>query len=207
MPPSVPISMLLNTDEAEFPNENSLQVDVRHHISSISDLLSRPSGSLRAPPHIEENLLEVINYFSLDDYPTERSQVHLAPLIRQPVLDGPSGNSLPVSAPPSNTQHNIKLNRKTTLSTLYTYEDSNVYVEYPDTNPNHPVGYLFRCDPCDWQNPIRNFAYSLGKPAGQSKIGEEVFSDLLVDKDGNRVPCVESHFTCIYSFTGILNFL
>ena len=33
-----------------------------------------------------------------------------------------------------------------------------MYVEYPDTNPNHPVGYLFRCDPHNWQNPIRNFA-------------------------------------------------
>ena len=200
MPPSVPISALLNTDlepEPESPNANALQVDVRHHITSVSNFLSRPS--LRAPPHIAEQLLDVINYFSSDvsDYsgPTERSEVHIPSLTRQPL-------SLPLS--PSKTQHNIKLNHKTMLSTLHTYEDSNVYVEYPDTNPYHPVGYLFRSDPCDWQNPIRNFTYSLGKPAGQSKLGKEVFSDLLVGRDGICVLCVESHFTCIYSF--IFNF-
>ena len=190
MPPSVPISALLNTDmEPESPQS---QVDVRHHIASVSDLLSRPS--LCAPPHIAEYLLDVVNYFSSDNYPTECSthtpQVHIPLLtsIRQPPPLGPS-----------NTQYNIKLNRKTTLSTMYVYEDSKVYVEYPDTHPNHPVGYLFRCDPRDWQNPIHNFAYSLGKLAGQSKVGEEVFSDLLVGRNRNRVPCVESHFTCNYT--------
>ena len=130
---SVPISELLNTD-MEFESPQS-QVDVRHHIASISDLLLRPS--LCAPPHIAEYLLDVVNYFSSDNYPTERSthtpQVHIPLLtsIRQPPLLGPL-----------NTQYNIKLNRKTTLSTLYVYKDSNVYVEYPDTHPNHPVGYL-----------------------------------------------------------------
>lgn len=188
MPPSVPISVLLNPDlESESPNANSLQVDVRSHITSVSSLLSRPS--LCAPPHIAEHLLNVINYFaSVDDYPidSERSSGNSA---------SPLVNS--ASPLPSNTQHNIKLNRITTLSTLYTYEDSNVYVEYPDTNPIYPVGYLFRRDPRNWQNPLQNFAYSLGKPAGQTKIGEEVTLELLVSKDGKRVPCVESHFTCM----------
>lgn len=199
------ISALLDTDmEPESPRANSLQVDVRHHINSVSHLLSRPS--LHAPPHIAEHLLDVINYFSLpaDDYPMECSQVHIPPLIRQPHLLGPSlaGDSLSASeseSPPNTTRHNIKLNRITTLSTLYTYEDSNAYVEYPDTNTNHPVGYLFRRDPHDWQNPTRNFAYSLGKPAGQTKMGEEVNLELLISKDGKRVPCVESHFTCTYT--------
>lgn len=195
MPLLVPISVLLNTGaEHELPRENSLQVDVQHHVASLSDLLSRPS--LRAPPHIAEHLLDVINYFRSDVYPTERSQVHIPPLIRQPLPGqalGPSGNSVS----PPNIQHNIKLNCKTTISTLYTYEDSNVYVEYPDTNPNHPVGYLFRFDPHDWQNPTWNFAYSLGKPGGQTKGGH---SDLLVGRDGKPVPCVESHFTCTYNF-------
>ena len=185
---------LMPPSDLELETTNA---DVRHLISSVSDLLSRPSGSLCAPPHIAESLLEVIDYFSLVDYPTEHSQLHI-PLPLCPPL---AGNS----ASPLNVQHNIKLNRKTTLSTLYTYEDSNAYIEYPDTNTDYPIGYLFRYDPCDWRNPTHNFAYSLGKPAGQSKAGQEVFLDLLVGKDGNCVPCVESHFTCIYSF--ILIFL
>ena len=67
---SVPVSMLLNTDlpvEPELPNT----IDVWHLITSVSELLSCPS--LRAPPHIAEHLLDVVNYFSSDDYPIERS--------------------------------------------------------------------------------------------------------------------------------------
>ena len=193
---SVPVSMLLNTDlpvESELPNT----IDVRHLITSVSELLSCPS--LRAPPHIAEHLLDVVNYFISDDYPIERSthtQTDIPPQKRQPLPLDPSENS----ASPSNTQYNIKLNRKTILSTLYTYDHNNVYIEYPDTDPNHPVGYLFCCNPYDWQNPIRTFAYSLRKLAGQSKVGGEVFSDLLEGKDGNCVPCVESHFTYNYTF-------
>jgi hypothetical protein len=197
MPPSVPISALLNThpEPGSRRGLNPLQVDVRQHITTVSAFLSRPS--LCAPPHIAEYLLHVINYFSLDNQPRESFQAHIPSLmIQQSHPFGPSGNHASLTTLP-NIRHNIKLNRVTTLSTLYTYEDSNVYVEYPDTNPNHPVGYLFRCDPRNWQNPIRNFAYSLGKPSGQTKMGEEVKCELLITEDGRHVPCVESHFTCM----------
>ncbi|KAJ7284770.1 hypothetical protein C8J57DRAFT_1217153 [Mycena rebaudengoi] len=51
-------------------------------------------------------------------------------------------------------------------------------------------------DPDNWLNPSPNFAYSMGKPSGQSLTGKEVYSSLLVDTSGKQVPCVRSHSTC-----------
>ena len=67
-----------------------------------------------------------------------------------------------------------------TLSTLYTFENIDAYVEYPETNADRPVSYLFRCNPNNWNNPAHNFVYSLGKPSGQTKKGAEVECSLLV---------------------------
>ncbi|KAJ7437910.1 hypothetical protein B0H11DRAFT_1884881 [Mycena galericulata] len=47
----------------------------------------------------------------------------------------------------------------------------------------------------DWLNPVRNFAYSQGEPRG-STGRKGVFCDLLVNSDGEKVPCKESHSTC-----------
>jgi hypothetical protein len=99
-------------------------------------------------------------------------------------------------------RQNVYTSSKTTLSILYTYEDVNAWVEYPETSPtsDRPIGYLFRRDPCDWENPVRNFAYSLGKPSGQTKRGLEREHLLLVDQHGRKVPRVVSHLTCTVLF-------
>ena len=94
-------------------------------------------------------------------------------------------------------RRNVYTSSKTTLSVLYTYEDVNAWVEYPETSPDRPVGYLFRRDPHNWENPVRNFAYSLGKPSGQMERGQEREHPLLVDQHGNKVPCVVNHLTCM----------
>jgi hypothetical protein len=94
-------------------------------------------------------------------------------------------------------RRNVYTSSKTTLSVLYTYEDVNTWVEYPETSPDQPVGYLFRRDPCNWENPVRNFAYSLGKPSGQTTRGQERKHPLLVDQQGSEVPCVVNHLTCM----------
>jgi len=107
--------------------------------------------------------------------------------VQQPIADSP---------PTIQVRRNVYTNPKTTLSVLYTYEDPNAWVEYPETNLDRPVGYLFRRDPCNWENPVRNFTYSLGKPSGQTRKGEEVHHPLLVDKDGNKVSCAVTHLTC-----------
>jgi hypothetical protein len=92
---------------------------------------------------------------------------------------------------------NVYTSSKTTLSVLYTYEDVNAWVEYPETSPDQPIGYLFCRDPRNWENPVRNFAYSLGKPSGQTEQGQERKHPLLVDQQGIKVPCVVSHLTCM----------
>ncbi|KAJ7218166.1 hypothetical protein C8J57DRAFT_1095711, partial [Mycena rebaudengoi] len=47
----------------------------------------------------------------------------------------------------------------------------------------------------DWQNPAQNFAYSQGKPNGQTLDGKYVHVSVLIDSLGKKVPCVESHST------------
>ena len=102
-----------------------------------------------------------------------------------------------VSSACISVSHNIRLNRKTLLSKLYTYELGS-YVEYPETSELDAIGHLIQLDPSQWQNPMRNFAYSYGSPSGRTKRGHEVSCSLLVDSGGTgaRVPCVEMHFTC-----------
>ena len=90
-----------------------------------------------------------------------------------------------------------------TLATLYIYDDLNAYLEYPETNATRPVSYLFRCDPCNWENPTRCFAYSPGKLSGQIRKGEEVVCALLPVEDGAKVPCIESHY--IYTLLEVLS--
>ncbi|KAJ6453265.1 hypothetical protein DFH09DRAFT_964017 [Mycena vulgaris] len=46
-----------------------------------------------------------------------------------------------------------------------------------------------------WFPPARNFVYSQGEPKG-STGRKPVFCDILVNSDGNKVACKESHSTC-----------
>lgn len=97
---------------------------------------------------------------------------------------------------------NVKLNRQTILSKLYTYDDVHSYIEYPQTSvdTSDAVGHLFRRDPENWLNPARDFAYSLGRPSGINRTykGQPIVCALLVDEDKKLVPCVETHSTCAY---------
>ncbi|KZP19049.1 hypothetical protein FIBSPDRAFT_955798 [Athelia psychrophila] len=110
----------------------------------------------------------------------------------------------PHAAPPTpstddhdiiSVKDDVYLNRETTLARLFTYAQC-ITLEYPATNCNRPVGHLFEVDPDNWVNPRLNFAYSQGGPSGSSKRGREMFCKLLVDVDGNEVPCKISQYTC-----------
>lgn len=95
-----------------------------------------------------------------------------------------------------NIRHNVSLNRKTTLKTLFHYPLGTV-VEYPETSADSAIGHLFDVSPDDWSNPRLDFIYSQGKPAGRTKQGNHIFCELLVDGNGVKVPCRELHFTCM----------
>ncbi|KZP08487.1 hypothetical protein FIBSPDRAFT_901216 [Athelia psychrophila] len=107
-------------------------------------------------------------------------------------IDGPDDSNI------LSVQENVYLNRKTTLVKLFTYTRNAAAVEYPATHAQRPVGHLFEVDPDDWFNPRLNFAYSQGEPSGSrtTENGKAIFCQLLVDTDGNKVPCKVSQFTC-----------
>jgi len=195
MPPQIPISSILNSDSSV----EALR-DVRPHVTLVAGLLSRPTP-IPAPPEIEHCLSRVIEYFGLlsleppRHLPGFRSYENSRQLATNSNISN-RGESFTCDDVPLSIQHNVKLNRQTTLATLYIYEDVNAYLEYPETSATRPVGYLFRRDPRNWENPTRCFAYSLGKPSGQTRRGEEVVCLLLTTEDGTKVPCVESHSTC-----------
>jgi hypothetical protein len=183
MPPRIPIASLLT---GNFQTQENL--DQQAAIAELRDqaLLSD------APPLIIESLTHVANYFGS----TQESIGSVAhPSWRSVLPDNmiqPSGPTI---------CRNVYSRSRTTLSILYKYEDVNAWVEYPETSPDQPVGYLFRRDPRNWENPVHNFVYSLGKPSGQTKRGQERENHLLVDQHGNKVPCIVSHLTCTFKFS------
>jgi hypothetical protein len=99
-------------------------------------------------------------------------------------------------------ERNVRLNRKTTLSTLFRYPLGTT-IEYPETGAKESVGHLFEVAQDGWSNPRLYFAYSQGAPSGRTKTGSYVFSSLLVDDNGEKVPCQEVHATCTYCINNI----
>ena len=196
MPPQIPISSLLDSD----CSAEALR-DIQPHLTLVVGLLSR-STPLSAPSEIKDCLSRVIEYFGLPNI--EPSQ-HLPVLLsHEDSLPRSTNNdmrswagSFTRNAVPFSVLHNVKLNRQTTLTMLYIYDDINAYLEYPETSATQPVGYLFCHDPRNWENPTRCFAYSLGKLSGQTRKGEEVLCAPLTMEDGRKVPCIESHYTCM----------
>lgn len=179
-------------------------LDVSSQIQSLCRLGSssgRFSGRFLAPAAVKNALELSVHYlsqhYSLTTLPVDYA---VEPDISQlPFPDNPSAAD-PNS--PIEVRHNIKINRRTTLGTLYVYPPG-ALLEYPSTSSTGYVGHLFNISKStQWYNPIKDVLYSRGKPDGQTKTGSEVFCDVLVTADGIKVPCQESHstceFTCIY---------
>lgn len=92
----------------------------------------------------------------------------------------------------------MKATNRTILDVLYTHDSSSL-VEFPSTSEHGRVGHLFHIDlQLGSFNPMSSFAYSQGEPKGSSG-SKTVFCALLVDEEGNEVPCREFHSTCVYS--------
>ena len=181
-------------------------------------ILANSSECVKAPPHVVEWLTSAVKCLSNGSradsvaavstlVSTDSAHEHTPERVMPRVLSTPSPRARTLSPPLflSNSvplvKIDIKLNRKTTLSKLYCYEDIRAYVEYPETHPADPVGYLFRRDPDNWLDPAHNFAYSLGSPSGRTKKGDEVTCHLLhkVGDMTELVPCVERHYTCMWN--------
>jgi len=159
---------------------------------ALGRLRAMPSPSPTAPLPISSDNTTTSNHLPLT--------ISLTPSSSQPT-------PLNDSYPPVTIQHNVFLNRKTTLTALYTYA-LHTCLEYPRTTASGVMGHLFTMDTEHWVRPSLSFAYSLGRPSGHSKNGDIIYCPLLTDKDGNEVPCFESHSTCmliiIRNFTSFL---
>jgi hypothetical protein len=118
---------------------------------------------------------------------------HSSPRICHP-FEGP--HTLVSTAP--NSLYNIRISQRISLDTLHVYE-SGTYIEYPESSKEGWIGHLFSLDPVIWYNPSMNFVYSMGEPKGKSKKGKPVFCGVLVDENGNQVPCQVAHSTCMYA--------
>lgn len=104
---------------------------------------------------------------------------------------------------------NVLVTRQTTVSKLYTY-CAGAIVEYPETATEEHIGHLFEMDISNWFNPASSFAYSQGRPEGfstKSTKGSAYHCNVLVDEDGNKVPCSIRHTTCACIISLTLYFL
>lgn len=182
------ISALLNSDDL---SPGLSMVDVRDKIDTLV-ASAGPSGPVHVPQDIAEMLSRVVAHLTLNKRVPDAITVRHSPA---PIF---SISGFP-SYPTPSIQHNVVMNKKTVITTLFTYEDVHAYVEYPESGPERlrPVGYLFRRDPENWQSPLHNFAYSLGGPSGGTKKGLDVRCKLLVDSMSHEVPCIEKHYNCM----------
>jgi hypothetical protein len=145
----------------------------------LRELANITGNELLVPKEIQEHLNAALTYL-------KSSKVTTAVPLR-------SNENINVA--PRTSELNVKLNHITTLEILYKYPPGAV-LEYPETSSTGCIGHLFQLDPDDWQNPAQNFAYSQGKPNGQTLDGKYVHVSVLIDSLGKKVPCVESHSTC-----------
>lgn len=153
-------------------------VDIRPQLNELVTFASRAE---RAPMEIQQKIVDVLQYLQ------QNTHAPLPPPSQRISLNR-SESPLPEK------EFDVRLNSKTLLSILYRYPPNTV-VEYPET-ASKAVGHLFHLDPDDWQMPDLNIAYSRGQPCGQTGSGKHFYVPLLVDRDGNEVPCIESHSTC-----------
>lgn len=87
---------------------------------------------------------------------------------------------------------NVQITPKTTLEKLYTWPAGTV-LEYPETSATGSIGHLF---PISTFTPTRNMIYSTGDPKGGPGKKRPVFVDILLDDNGQKVPCKLSFKTC-----------
>ncbi|KAJ7624127.1 hypothetical protein DFH06DRAFT_1340161 [Mycena polygramma] len=92
-------------------------------------------------------------------------------------------------------EYDVHIAEKSRVAALYRYP-LGATVEYPESGEELAVGHLIPIDPAADLLPWADFAYSRGSPDGGWAKRDVFFTHLLVDSDGNRVPCKKRHTTC-----------
>ncbi|PPQ81257.1 hypothetical protein CVT24_012240 [Panaeolus cyanescens] len=119
-------------------------MDSSSALALIADLRSH-SSLTSAPPEVIDSLNNVLQYFQHHNS-IESSQAAPGP----PTDDS---SSQPQASHGIQVRHNVRISRKTVLDTVYTYDNVDTCVEYPETGATNPVGYLFRQSSESWENP------------------------------------------------------
>ncbi|KAF8192359.1 hypothetical protein K438DRAFT_1590458 [Mycena galopus ATCC 62051] len=155
------------------------ELDARPQVLALQNLVSSLGpGPILVPPQLHNNLKQVIGQLHrLSNHPEALRNFSTTGSVKQ-----------------IEVEHNVVINRKTTLSKLYRYP-RNTYIEYPETGAE-PVGHLFELDPLSWERPTLDFCYSQGAPNGKSLKTQDILCPVLVDEQGDLVPCIKSHSTC-----------
>ncbi|KAG6819295.1 hypothetical protein H0H93_013297 [Arthromyces matolae] len=172
--------------------------DILPTLRRIHELLeTSDKSSIMAPLEVSNALDNV-----LDELKNHRDNILSLP---SPTSSGSSQRSTSTRSPSPTTSSSqlppvmktdVRLNRQTTLSKLYIIDDENALVEYPESGIENPVGYLFRqhVKDSDWEDPWKNFCYSLGDPKGTHQKTASCW--LLKDAQGEEIPCILHHWTC-----------
>lgn len=195
----LPLSVLDLLNPASSEQPPSLLVDIYSQLYDLARLITESTAtSILVPPKVERWLSGVFAYIvpqlritiASSQACTAAAPSHASLLCPQQI----SICLLPI------VHENVRLNCLTPLSHLYQYEDVHAYIEYPESGPENPIGYLFRQDLKNWQKPWLDFAYSLRSPSGGIRAGESVMVLLLhvEDDEEHLVPCIKHYFTCIY---------
>ncbi|KAK0499230.1 hypothetical protein EDD18DRAFT_1103649 [Armillaria luteobubalina] len=96
---------------------------------------------------------------------------------------------------PFKIENDVRINQRMHISILYHHKGNEV-IEYPETtlNSDTSIGYFLHMTPTDEPfNPVRNIAYSVGKPSGQSK-GHKY--NVMLGRDGRPMLCLADYTTC-----------
>jgi hypothetical protein len=147
------LANLLNpSDAADQGESDSMMVGTVDIRPQLQDLHRFPTaGFIRAPLHIQQSLLDVIEYLDSNSVPSAFSASPSAP--------SPAYGCLALEE--TTEEYDVQLTKKTKLLKLYRHLLRTV-LEYPQTSDDdsRPIGHLFLMDPDNWEVPDHNIVYS-----------------------------------------------
>lgn len=183
----ISLNALLNPGTAHVEPGQAPRRDARPLLKRLADHIKNHSSSVDVTSETYQALLNLVNSLPIPHNPAPAA---LVPSIPSLYTQG---------TVPSEILYNAYLNDRTILSKLLFFDNPSAYVEFPETHPSQPIGYCFRMEDVDhWRNPMLDFAYPRGAPAGCSRKGADIRAFPLRDKDtDDTVPCRVTHNTCL----------